>query len=733
MLAGFGLCLVLLALIAVMTLFILLRTKSTSREVLLDHQPTMVNAVQMSESIKESLAYLGIYLLSNNELHRRTYLELAARAESLLMHLKTRSSIIGNPEALKILRKIEIEFSELKKYQKLTFELSQDFDKNFPGMTYAADYTNPLSRTLLGNLNGMIDLEKQEPKPRVEVILLLNDMRYSWARVMNGVRGFLGFRSGYTLNEDTQFYQHFGERMQILETQYYAKFTMEQQELFNRTQGLYKRFNIIYAEMREIHGGEQWRQDVYLIKEKISPIILRLTKEINRFTDHQLKHITSTSGTLINQANGATIFILLMLVAAMLSVVALAVLLTRGIIRPMAQTVEAGMAAFKTIMKTVSSEESALFTQYSTVSDDAIDNVALTFSLMAKALESAIEKQQAQTVQLHKKVETLLHVIQHAAEGDLSDEILFQGDEAIDKLAEGIQSMLQSLSDLVYHIQRAGLQVTSSANSMAAVSRQHEATVSEQAASTTEVVATVTEIDNTSRALASTLGEVSEIAEMTAQSANESKHALGKMEGTMQQMNNATLVIAAKLSILNEKASNINTVVTTINKVADQTNLLSLNAAIEAEKAGEYGRGFAVVATEIRRLADQTAVATWDIEQMVKEMQAAVSAGVLGMDKFSEEVLRGVNEVGEVSALLNQIIEKVRVLPPRFDSIHASVRSQSKASSQIKESMVHLNQTAHETAESLHASNLSIKDLTSAAEALHSSVARFRTRPRRVA
>jgi methyl-accepting chemotaxis protein WspA len=107
---------------------------------------------------------------------------------------------------------------------------------------------------------------------------------------------------------------------------------------------------------------------------------------------------------------------------------------------------------------------------------------------------------------------------------------------------------------------------------------------------------------------------------------------------------------------LNEKASNINQVVTTITKVADQTNLLSLNAAIEAEKAGEHGRGFVVVATEIRRLADQTAVASYDIEQLVKEMQSAVSSGVMGMDKFSEEVRRGVQEVEQVSGQLTQII-----------------------------------------------------------------------------
>ena len=108
-----------------------------------------------------------------------------------------------------------------------------------------------------------------------------------------------------------------------------------------------------------------------------------------------------------------------------------------------------------------------------------------------------------------------------------------------------------------------------------------------------------------------------------------------------------------------KKASGINSVVTTITKVADQTNLLSINAAIEAEKAGEAGRGFLVVAREIRRLADQTAVATLDIEQMVRQMQAAVSAGVMEMDKFREDVRGGIMQTSEISGQMGQILDQV--------------------------------------------------------------------------
>ena len=133
----------------------------------------------------------------------------------------------------------------------------------------------------------------------------------------------------------------------------------------------------------------------------------------------------------------------------------------------------------------------------------------------------------------------------------------------------------------------------------------------------------------------------------------------------MGKMEDATGSIVNKLQILNDKASNIAGVVKTINKVADQTNLLSVNAAIEAEKAGEYGVGFLVVAREIRRLADQTASATLDIEQMVQQMHSAVSAGVMEMDKFSEQVRTCISQVSQISGQMGEIIGQVQAVDHR--------------------------------------------------------------------
>jgi methyl-accepting chemotaxis protein WspA len=197
------------------------------------------------------------------------------------------------------------------------------------------------------------------------------------------------------------------------------------------------------------------------------------------------------------------------------------------------------------------------------------------------------------------------------------------------------------------------------------------------------------------------------------------------MESTMGQIGAASDLINSRLALLSEKATNIGMVVTTISKVADQTNLLSLNAAIEAEKAGEHGRGFAVVAREIRRLADQTAVATFDIEQIVKEMQSAVSAGVMGIDKFADEVRRGREAIGEVTTQLTEIIAQVQTLPPSFESVNEGVQSQSISAAQISEALAQLSVASQQTADSLRQSSMAIDQLNDASRGLQSGVARF--------
>jgi methyl-accepting chemotaxis protein WspA len=308
---------------------------------------------------------------------------------------------------------------------------------------------------------------------------------------------------------------------------------------------------------------------------------------------------------------------------------------------------------------------------------------------------------------------------------DLTARVEIHSLDEVGQLATGINAMIAKIQSIVQRVRQASVQLLSTGSEIAAAARQQEHTVEALGSSTAEIAASVHEITATSKELSGTMNEVSERAGRAAALAGAGQARLGHMEKAMQQLVEATSSVSTKLGMIREKADGINLVVTTITKVADQTNLLSINAAIEAEKAGEYGRGFLVVAREIRRLADQTAVATLDIENMVRHMQDAVSAGVMQMDKFSGEVRTGVQRVAELGAETGQIIEEVKALSNRFQAVNEGMRSQSLGAEQINEAMGQVTAGAHQTQTALQEFNKATTHLRESVELINQEVAQF--------
>jgi len=731
MLIGFGVMLVVLALIAAQTMVSLLGIKDSVKVVVEEHQVSVITAMELSQTIEKSLSGLGLYLLSKEDVYKNNFTTGILNADKLIKSLKNQQIILSSPSSATLVDTIEADFNNFKSFQQTLLELAEDSQKNFPGMNNSTLYINPVSQDMLQNLEAMIQSEDDQHDSRKSVNKLneIQNMRYSWTRMMNGIRAYLGFRNDTALNEIQNYKESFYKQFDAFKNNNKSTMTLEQEDATDHIQQILSNFTEKLDEVIALHGSNEWRQDVFLIQSKLGPVLARLNANLNQLTQTQTKDITDISADLVDSADSTIASIIIYALIAMAGIALLAYLLLTGIINPMTHAVSTGIKSIKKVMENFSSDDVKTFEAHFEKSDDAINNVEKALNIMSEALEKTIVREQTVNEDLKGRVEIIHDVVKRAAEGDLTGQIMvFSGTEPIDNLANDTQRMVNSLNELVSKVQRSGIQVNSSATEIAATSKQQEATVSEQAASTNEIMATVTQISATSKQLLRTMEEVTGVAESTASSASQGQESIARMENAMQNMRKSTDSIASKLAVLNDKASNINTVVTTINRVADQTNLLSLNAAIEAEKAGEYGKGFAVVATEIRRLADQTAVATWDIEQMIKEMQSAVSAGVMGMDKFSDDVSRGVDEIGMIGGQLGNIINEVQALTPRFETVTEGMQSQAVGGEQISESMIQLNETAHQTADSLRQSNQSIQQLKDAANGLQTAVSIFKVR-----
>lgn len=299
--------------------------------------------------------------------------------------------------------------------------------------------------------------------------------------------------------------------------------------------------------------------------------------------------------------------------------------------------------------------------------------------------------------------------------------------DEISRLILSVSTMTESLNALLAKVTQACGQVAASATQAAAAVRQVEAAVADQAASTNEVNATSKGIFATARDLARTMAGVTRMAAEAAETAGGGVSRLEGIRDAIDELINSSNAMTRTFESINEKTGNIDKVITTITKVANRTNLLSLNAAIEAEKAGEKAGGFSVVALEMRRLADQTAVAALDIEKQIHEMQRTVQEGVSSVESYVHQTQANSTAVTDLSSGLGSIIESTTKLGPEFEAVNSGMQMQSQGAGQIAGAMQHLRDAATQTRDTLTEFRRVCEDLHGAVRDLKAEVGRFST------
>jgi methyl-accepting chemotaxis protein len=273
------------------------------------------------------------------------------------------------------------------------------------------------------------------------------------------------------------------------------------------------------------------------------------------------------------------------------------------------------------------------------------------------------------------------------SEGDLSHEVPVTSNDEIGDMAASFNVMIKNVRRVVEQIDTATSTLAASSEELSATSEELSKGSNNLASQTEQVVTAMTEVSQTIMDMAKNASQAADGSKTASDAAAKGKAVIDSTTRGMTSIATTVQGAATTIEELGRSSAQIGEIVAVINGIADQTNLLALNAAIEAARAGEQGRGFAVVADEVRKLAERTSQATKDIGQRISSIQQAAAESVDAMKKGSDEVDKGVGLANEASSSLSSIVTASSSATDMVQRIAAATEEQSAATEQVSQNM----------------------------------------------
>ena len=324
-------------------------------------------------------------------------------------------------------------------------------------------------------------------------------------------------------------------------------------------------------------------------------------------------------------------------------------------------------------------------------------------------------------------INQLLLGAQRVAGGGLTRPITVASRDELGQLAGTFDHMRSNLMSLVDRIQRASVQISTTVNEIQAASSQQSATATEQAGALNEFSVTLREIAQSAEQLSTNASTVADNSGNIAERVGDANSRSSQMMDSMNAIGESTRQTSDRIKALNDQMDTITDAVSSISGVADQTTLLSLNAAIEANKAGEMGKGFSVVATEIRRLSDRSIDSAGGIGGMVRDIQRATESSVVSMDKSSEEIRVGIDLVQDATATMQDVNLNMSEITNRTQEIASGVGQQAISSTEAQQTVAELLSSSNTAAQAARQTSSAAYELNAMATQLSDAVAAFRT------
>jgi methyl-accepting chemotaxis protein len=356
---------------------------------------------------------------------------------------------------------------------------------------------------------------------------------------------------------------------------------------------------------------------------------------------------------------------------------------------------------------------------------DEIEELANAFNIMADNLQARVETEQNNSASLQHAVATYSVFADRVASGDLTARIdgRFEGELA--QLAAQLNEMVVHLAELSLDLRTGTQGIGAAATEILATVSEHTASANQQSAAINEVTATVSEAQASAQQVVAKAGDVAQLAQDTVRVGQDGAESVDAILKEMQNIRSQVENIAQNIFSLSEQTQQIGDIISSVTDIADQSNILAINAAIEAAKAGEQGKGFAVVAGEVRNLAEQSKQATAKVRTILVDIQKATNTAVLVTEQGTRGVEAGVTLTQRAGAVINQLAGAIYNASQAAQQISAASRQQNLAMDQIAQAMREINQATLQFVTGARQSQSAAEGLTTLAHQLQATAERY--------